>query len=199
MYIQYQVAVKLLGSFRLTAGKRHLHRYCIFTEQVPETVLQSLHHSCASELTRQGISLIYSWQMDSIFILTFRSSDVRRWSLIDRIHGLIMHYCMLGSFWCNYLTCFSKNYLITVPVLQDSFAWTLNLRTVIVTADIHPGLQRSAWYNRTAIVWPSGIGQVSPPIHPLTSSQGAVFLVNSWLGIFRCGPASRRRKGRPYP
>ena len=49
-YTQYQVAVKLLGSFRLTAGNRHLHRYCIFTEQVPETVLQSLHHSCTSEL-----------------------------------------------------------------------------------------------------------------------------------------------------
>jgi hypothetical protein len=48
--MQYQVAVKLLGSFRLAAGNRHLHRYCIFTEQVPETVLQSLHYSCASEL-----------------------------------------------------------------------------------------------------------------------------------------------------
>jgi len=56
-YPQYQVAVKLLGSFRLTAGNRHLHRYCIFTEQIPETVLQSLYHSCTSELTRQGISL----------------------------------------------------------------------------------------------------------------------------------------------
>src|SRR3989344_1142260 len=56
-YPQYQVAVKLPGSFRLSAVNRHLHRYCIFTEQIPETVLQSLHHSCASELTRQGISL----------------------------------------------------------------------------------------------------------------------------------------------
>src|SRR3989344_5361196 len=49
-YSQNQVAVKLLGSFRLTAGNRHLHRYCIFTEQVSETVLQALHYSCASEL-----------------------------------------------------------------------------------------------------------------------------------------------------
>src|SRR3989338_8718645 len=57
-HAQYQVIVKLLGSFRLTALHRHLHRYCIFTELVPETVLQSLHHSCASEFTRQGISLI---------------------------------------------------------------------------------------------------------------------------------------------
>src|SRR3989338_1945325 len=53
-YPQYQVAVKLLGSFRLTAGNRHLHRYCIFTEQIPETVLQSLYHSCTSELTRHN-------------------------------------------------------------------------------------------------------------------------------------------------
>ena len=48
---QYQAVVKLLGSFRLAAGNRHLHRYCIFTERVLETVPQSLHHSCASELT----------------------------------------------------------------------------------------------------------------------------------------------------
>ena len=56
-YTQYQAVVKLLGSFRLSAGNRHLHRYCIFTELILETVPQSLHHSCTSELTRQGISL----------------------------------------------------------------------------------------------------------------------------------------------
>src|SRR3989344_1586380 len=59
-YAQYQATVKLLGSFRLTAGNRHLHRYCIFTERYSETVPQSLHYSCASELTRQGISLFAS-------------------------------------------------------------------------------------------------------------------------------------------
>src|SRR5271165_3957260 len=59
-YPQYQAVVKLLGSFRLAAGRRHLHRPCIFTEQVLETVTKSLYHSCASELTRQGISLITS-------------------------------------------------------------------------------------------------------------------------------------------
>ena len=30
---------------------------------------------------------------------------------------------------------------------------------------------------------------MSPPIHPLTSSQGAVFLVNSCQGYFCCGPS----------
>ena len=49
-YGQYQVTVKLLGSFRLTAGNRHLHRYCIFTELVSETVLQSLHYSTRRNL-----------------------------------------------------------------------------------------------------------------------------------------------------
>ncbi len=58
---QYEAVVKLLGSFRLTTGIRHLHRKCIFTERVLETVPQSLHHSCTSELTRQGITLFDSF------------------------------------------------------------------------------------------------------------------------------------------
>lgn len=60
-YTQNQVAVKLLGSFRLTAGNRHLHRYCIFTEQVSETVLQALHYSCASELHVHPQSMTIDW------------------------------------------------------------------------------------------------------------------------------------------
>ena len=44
--------------------------------------------------------------------------------------------------------------------------------------------------------WPSGIGQVSPPIHPLASSQGAVFLINSCQRYFSCGP---HKVGKPYP
>ncbi len=45
------------GSFRPVAGTRHLHRNYNFTELMVETVPRSLHHSCRSELTRQGISL----------------------------------------------------------------------------------------------------------------------------------------------
>ena len=45
------------GLFRPVAGNRHLHRYYNFTEFMVETVSRSLHHSCRSELTRQGISL----------------------------------------------------------------------------------------------------------------------------------------------
>jgi hypothetical protein len=49
-YNQYQVVVKLLGSFRLAAGNRHLHRYCIFTELFSETVAQIITLFNASEL-----------------------------------------------------------------------------------------------------------------------------------------------------
>ena len=55
---QYQATVKLPGAFRLSMGNRHLHRYCIFTGHLVETVLQSLRLSCTSELTGQGITLI---------------------------------------------------------------------------------------------------------------------------------------------
>ena len=63
------------------------------------------------------------------------------------------------------------------------------LRTVIVTADIHRGLYSPASH-KSAI--PSvfnlpAFGQASPPIHPLTSSQGAVFLINSRQSDIRCG------------
>ena len=45
------------GSFCPVAGKRHLHRCYSFAELLQETAVKSLHHSCRSELTRQGISL----------------------------------------------------------------------------------------------------------------------------------------------
>src|SRR5699024_6219326 len=45
------------GSFRPVAGNGHHHPYFIFTGPPVETALKSLHHSCGSELTRQGISL----------------------------------------------------------------------------------------------------------------------------------------------
>ena len=46
-----------MGSFRLVAGNRHLHRHYKFAVPVGKTVALSLRHSCRSELTRQGISL----------------------------------------------------------------------------------------------------------------------------------------------
>ena len=74
-YRQYQVAVKLPGSFRLAAGNRHLHRYCIFTERVSETVAQTLHYS-----TRRNLpdTLCY-------FNIPLRQIDGNRF---DRTHTL---------------------------------------------------------------------------------------------------------------
>jgi hypothetical protein len=46
-----------MGSFRLAAGRRHLYRHCNFTGMFVETVSKSLHLSCGTELTCQGISL----------------------------------------------------------------------------------------------------------------------------------------------
>ena len=50
LYGQCQAIVKLPGSFRLAVGNRHLHRYCIFTERVSETVAQTLHYSTRRNL-----------------------------------------------------------------------------------------------------------------------------------------------------
>jgi hypothetical protein len=49
--------LRFTGSFRLTTGMSHLHDNYSFTEYLLETVVQSLRHSCRSELTRQGTSL----------------------------------------------------------------------------------------------------------------------------------------------
>ena len=117
-YTQYQVTVKLLGSFRLTAGNRHLHRYCIFTGQIPETVAQSLHHSCASELTWQGISLNYSSKLDSLLALSLqrRAHDVGL-SLIMIGLICISTYQVAGSV-LNLINCLS--FSTTVLVLENS-------------------------------------------------------------------------------
>ncbi len=47
-----------MGSFRLAAGRLHLHKHFNFAESQEETVWPSLRHSCRSELTRQGISYL---------------------------------------------------------------------------------------------------------------------------------------------
>jgi hypothetical protein len=48
-------------------------------------------------------------------------------------------------------------------------------------------------------MWPSGTGQASPPIHPLTSLQRAVFLVNSRLGSFAAASRNKCSTCRSYP
>ena len=70
--------------------------------------------------------------------------------------------------------------------------------TVIVTADIHQGLYQSA----IILLLPPSIFDLLALVrcHPLyillPSSQGAVFLVNSCQGYFRCAPSRLRRERR---
>ena len=74
---QYLRTVKLPGSFRLAAGKQHLHCYCIFTGRLVETVFNSLGHSCGPELTRQGITLPlddYSYRRRSLVLHSVSSN-----------------------------------------------------------------------------------------------------------------------------
>ena len=55
--ITAKLQLRFMGSFRLSAGRGHLHPRCNFAESLVETVEMLLCHSCRSELTRQGISL----------------------------------------------------------------------------------------------------------------------------------------------
>ena len=61
-----------MGSFRLAASNPHLHGYFNFTESLLETVGKSLHLSCRSELTRQGISLPLDPQSQDLRLLEFK-------------------------------------------------------------------------------------------------------------------------------
>ena len=60
-----------MGSFRLPVSFLHLHKNFNFTEIILETAEQSFYHSCASELTRQGISLPLDRQKYSRRLLKF--------------------------------------------------------------------------------------------------------------------------------
>ena len=75
-----RVQLRCTGSFRLDAGIRRLHRNHKFAEPLAKTVVRSVRHSCRSELTRQGISLILSIlfpeQMDFILRILGSSSKL---------------------------------------------------------------------------------------------------------------------------
>src|SRR5206468_11454956 len=60
-----KLQLRFTGSFRLAAGMSHLHDNYSFTESLVETVVQSLRHSCRSELTRQGTSDRKSTRLNS--------------------------------------------------------------------------------------------------------------------------------------
>ena len=53
----YMIIVKVHRVFPSSYSLSHLHDLCTFIEIILETVGQSLHHSCRTEITRQGILL----------------------------------------------------------------------------------------------------------------------------------------------
>src|SRR5699024_11454441 len=59
-----------------------------------------------------------------------------------------------------------------------------HLSNVIVTAAFYWGFISALRLAGNASTYPSCTGQVSAPIHPLSSSQSPVFLINSRLGLF---------------
>ena len=107
-----------------------------------------------------------------------------------------------------------------VPILTYLTKYILycpvsNLRTIIVIADIHQGLQQSPCTSRRARIrnfrgfsasfrFVRSVMRTTPLFdllalvrcHPLyillPSSQGAVFLVNSCQEYFRCGPLNKQ-------
>ena len=116
---QYQTTVKLPGSFRLAAGKQHLHCYCIFTGRLVETVFNSLGHSCGPELTRQGITLplddssfYYSHFSESLYVaieigLYLHFLSVWRIVSEDSFDKLKVFFYLNTSFFCQQLFYFS--------------------------------------------------------------------------------------------
>jgi hypothetical protein len=138
---QYEATVKLLGSFRLTAGRGHLHPHCIFTEQVLETVSQSLRLSCTSELTRQGIALFYSYARrtlsSSVHLSMTRTRDI--WSLCGHVadYAYISARKVASAFIC-------LTYNRSSPSAHVSKKRAHYLRTIIVIADIDRGLHSPA-------------------------------------------------------
>ncbi len=103
-YAQYQAVVKLLGSFRLTAGTRHLHRDCIFTELSSETVAQTLHYSTRQNLPDKELrsTIPQSWTLSSsVFRNKSVDLDARGWSLINRDWTDETLLSTSGSYLCN--------------------------------------------------------------------------------------------------
>src|SRR6185295_15742885 len=68
------------------------------------------------------------------------------------------------------------------------------LRTVIVTAAVYRGFDQELRLAANPINYPSGTGQASHPIRPLSCLQSAVFLINSRSGLVTSAANSLRRK-----
>src|SRR5436305_11104637 len=88
----------------------------------------------------------------------------------------------------------------TPSLLTAGASDSTNLRTVIVTAAVYRGFGSELRLATNPSPYPSGTGQASDPIPPLTSWQSPVFLVNSRLALFTATPSgSTPYWGTPSP
>ena len=115
-----------MGSFRLAAGNRHLHRYYNFAGWVVETVPRSLHHSCGSELRTVIVTAAVYWGFNSElapFLLTFqhRAGVTPYTSSFDLAESCVFDKQSPGPIHCG---SFSGAPLI--PKLRGQFAEFLN-------------------------------------------------------------------------
>ena len=73
--IQYQVAVKVPGSFRPVAHSEHLYSHCNFAESLVETVLKSLHLTFQHRAGVRGYTLYSNFAPSCVFDKQSLESD----------------------------------------------------------------------------------------------------------------------------
>ena len=115
-----------MGSFRLVAGNRHLHRYYNFAGRAVETVPKSLRLSCGSELRTVIVTAAVHWGFNSMLshlLLTFqhRAGVSSYTSSFDLAQTCVFGKQLLGPFPCG---CISAAPLL--PKLRGQFAEFLN-------------------------------------------------------------------------
>jgi hypothetical protein len=161
-----RVQLRCTGSFRLDAGIRRLHRNHKFAESLAKTVALSFHHSCRSELTRQGISLGFVATAHDVLCeagRTFLSSSacrhavrtissptfVRVWRVVsedsESFDSAFPADCpRLKHCYCRFASASSRGFS-DFPAYSQIFLRLrlVNLRTVIVTAAVHRGFSSS--------------------------------------------------------
>src|SRR5215471_299211 len=116
-----RVQLRCTGSFRLDAGIRRLHRNHKFAEPLAKTVALSFHHSCRSELTRQGISLGFSYSVSreaglSLSLPVFIAEAMARLSSMPSffrcfpclIRCMIFRNLAKSTLFFDFSECFSK-------------------------------------------------------------------------------------------
>ena len=133
--IKFKTLVKVHRVFPSCCFNSHLHENLNFTKITLETVRRSLHHSCRSEITRQGTSLPLNRHSYSCRLLTLMTyaiyiniSHISAGQVSDPIH----HFNVLQSpvflinsrplLFCNInKTLFTKLFLLTshFPKLRD--------------------------------------------------------------------------------